>query len=402
MPEPSSFRVRSLSTSVYLPTFLFAVGQGATLPILPLLALSLGASVPAAGAIVALRGIGTFMFDVPAGLIVARLGERKGMAIGTVILAVVGVGIAMRPSLPLYAVLVGIMGWGWALWLLSRMSYATEISPPEFRGRVMSMLGGVNRVGNFVGPIIGGTAVAIYGLEAAFVTQAVVALAALVALALFTAETPRRAEVTVRASLGRMRDSFTGRRRLLVSGGAVSIILQLIRTSRDTLIPLWGGHIGVAASGISFVFAAGSAIDMLLFYPVGQLMDRFGRKWAGVPAMALMATALAVMTQASTLTGLVLAGVLFGFGNGFGAGLGMTLASDLSPRVGRNEFLGGWRLVSDIGGITGPLTVAAVTSVASLAAACLAIGGIGFVGASVFLWIFPETMPMSEGPASDP
>ncbi|MEX0667906.1 MAG: MFS transporter, partial [Acidimicrobiia bacterium] len=76
------FQVRSLILPVYLPTFLFAVGQGAAIPMLPLLALDMGLSVPVAGLLVALRSVGTLLFDIPAGMLVSRVGERKAMMIG--------------------------------------------------------------------------------------------------------------------------------------------------------------------------------------------------------------------------------------------------------------------------------------------------------------------------------
>ncbi|MDP1956997.1 MAG: hypothetical protein Q8J75_02310 [Rhodocyclaceae bacterium] len=50
--------LRSIGLSVYLPTLLFAVGQGAVIPIVALAAKDLGAGVAMAGLIVALRGIG--------------------------------------------------------------------------------------------------------------------------------------------------------------------------------------------------------------------------------------------------------------------------------------------------------------------------------------------------------
>ena len=58
-----AFRLRSLTVSVYLPSFLFAVGQGAVITILPLFARELGASVALAGALVAIRSMGMLVFD---------------------------------------------------------------------------------------------------------------------------------------------------------------------------------------------------------------------------------------------------------------------------------------------------------------------------------------------------
>ena len=45
-----------LGLSVYVPTFLFAVGQGAVIPIVALAAKDLGASIAIAGLVVTLRG----------------------------------------------------------------------------------------------------------------------------------------------------------------------------------------------------------------------------------------------------------------------------------------------------------------------------------------------------------
>jgi hypothetical protein len=50
-----------------LASFLFAVGRGAVIPVIALLALDLGAGPALAGLIVALRGLGTMVFDIPAG-----------------------------------------------------------------------------------------------------------------------------------------------------------------------------------------------------------------------------------------------------------------------------------------------------------------------------------------------
>src|SRR5687767_14201095 len=73
--------LRSIGLSVYLPSLLFAAGQGAVVPIVPLVARDFGASVALAGVIVGIRGIGTMVFDLPAGTLVARLGDRRAMTL---------------------------------------------------------------------------------------------------------------------------------------------------------------------------------------------------------------------------------------------------------------------------------------------------------------------------------
>ena len=116
------------------------------------------------------------------------------------------------------------------------------------------------------------------------------------------------------------------------------------------------------------VYGLSGAVDMLLFYPAGRLMDRRGRRWAAVPAMALLGASHAVLPFAGGVTGLAVAAALMGLGNGLSAGLILTLGADVSPTAGRAQFLGAWRLCADVGNGGGPLLIGAVTAVASLAA----------------------------------
>jgi hypothetical protein len=81
-----------------------------------------------------------------------------------------------------------------------------------------------------------------------------------------------------------------------------------------------------------------------------------------------------------------------GFANGLGSGINMTLGSDLSPALGRSQFLGMWRLITDLGTAGGPLLVAVVTALASLGAAPVVIGGVGIAGAVVMWRAVPETL----------
>ena len=184
------FRVASLTRTVYLPGILFAIGQGAATPVIALVALDLGASPAMAGAIVALRGIGTLFFDLPAGQLVARVGERWAMLIATAGLGLVALGIGLGPSLPVFAVLVFLMGGAWSIWALARLAYATEATPLPHRGRVMSMVGGTMRIGQFIGPLIGGLLIIPFGLVAPFFMQAALAVAAAITLVL--APSPRQ------------------------------------------------------------------------------------------------------------------------------------------------------------------------------------------------------------------
>ncbi len=387
------FRLRSLILPAYLPTFLFAVGQGAVIPMIVLFATrELGATAAVAAVIFALRGFGTMAFDVPAGMLVSRFGDRTAMIAGTVALGIVAIGAAMSPSVPVYAALIFLMGATWSIWLLARLTYISELAPVEHRGRALALMGGTNRAGHLVGPIIGGFLAVWVGLASAFYLQAGLAVVAVGVMLLFVRDTRPAGvghdETAYQRLLGVIRDH----RRIFVTAGMVATALQVVRTGRQVLIPLWGDALGLGADEIGLIFGLSAAIDMAMFYPVGMIMDRLGRKWAAVPSLVTIAAGLIIIPLVTGFGSLLLVGLLLGLGNGLGTGVVATLGADFSPPGARGEFLGVWRLVGDIGGMAGPMGIGVLTGVASLAIASMAVGGLGLVGALVMIFLVPEPL----------
>jgi MFS family permease len=388
--EPRPVSIRSLGLSVYVPTFLFAIGQGAVIPIVALAARDQGASLALAGFIVALRGIGILAFDVPAGWLVSKFGEQRAMVVGTALVIVALVGSALSPGIYAFAAFTFLLGCGWAVWLLGRLSYVTDVTPPHLRGRALSTLGGVNRVGNFAGPFIGAGAAALVGINGAYYVHLVTAAMACGLLVVMV-----RGEVQG-AAAAHEHVNFTGvvrahSRTFLTAGVGVTII-GAMRAARQSVLPLWGDHIGLDDSAISLIFGISMGMEMLLFYPAGSVMDHWGRKAVALPCIAIMAVGMLVLPLSSGFGTMVMVGLLIGFGNGLGSGIVMTLGADFSPVAGRAQFLGAWRVCGDIGTAGGPLLVAGLTGIATLAAASLSMGVLGLAGAGVMLFLMPESL----------
>src|SRR5574341_739322 len=116
LPAQPPFKLSSLAFSVYLPTLLFSIGEGAVLPIIPLFARERGASVAAAALVVAMRPLGTLLLDLPSGVVVSRFGDKGAMITGSVLVALVAVGASSSGSVVVLAALILIMGGGWAFW----------------------------------------------------------------------------------------------------------------------------------------------------------------------------------------------------------------------------------------------------------------------------------------------
>ncbi len=389
LPRPGA-PLRSLAMTVYAPTFLFAVGQGAVIPILALAARDVGASIPAAAVIVAMRGIGAMASDIPAGMIIGRLGVRRAMSMGTGVLILSLLGAVWSPNTIAFGVFIFLMGSGWSVWLLARLAYVTDVMPLHLRGRALSTMGGMNRIGNFIGPFLGAILIAVVGINGTFYLHMVFAVAGWLVLLLVpdphsVPHMPEEVPVRFRAILSEHASVFA-------TAGAAALSVGMLRSAREAALPLWGEYIGLDAALVAVIFGISSGIDMLLFYPAGSASDRFGRKFVAIPCISIMAAGFILLPMTSSFLAMALVGLVLGFGNGLGSGIIMTLGADFSPSRGRAEFLGVWRTLGDVGNAIGPAIVSADTALASLAAGSLVIGGMGLLGAGLVFFRMPEPL----------
>lgn len=410
MAGRDDFSLRRFLIPVFGPSVLFAVGEGAILPVIPLTARDLGGSVAVAALIVTLIGIGSLVSNIPASIVTARIGERWAIVVAAALCAVGMLLALLAPNLAVLAVAVLLVGVSSAVFNLARQLYLTVMVEPRYRARALSSLGGSMRIGLFVGPFLGAAVMQPTGLGGAYLVG-VVALVMAGAIALSMpdppvpirspsvvttdelaggtatagprADQPERSAVTIRSVL-------RSHRRIFATIGVTVVFVAAVRQARQVVIPLWGEHLGLDPSATSLVYGISGAVDMLVFYPAGTLMDTRGRLAVAAPSMAVMGVALLLCPLTTTTVPFLLVAVMLGFGNGIGSGLVMTLGADYSPPDGRVQFLGVWRFMSDAGATAGPLVLSAVTGAVSLAAGVAATGALGLIAATLFVMALPR------------
>lgn len=377
---------------VFGPSLLFGLGEGAILPIIPLMARDLGASVPMAALVVALISIGSLLNNIPASLITMRWGERWAI-VAAGLWSGLGMALCVLTShLGLLATGCLMVGMSQAVYNLARQSYMTEAVPIAYRARALSTLGGVMRIGMFIGPFLGAAAVHAFGLSAAFG----VGIAAMLGAAVLGArvpdlETPPIPPGQTPPASTTIVSTLRDHRHVFLTLGLGVLLVSAVRASRQVVIPLWADHLALAPAVASLVYGLAGGIDMLVFYPAGKVMDHKGRRWVAVPSMVIMGTGMLLMPFTSGFGTLLLASLAIGFGNGIGSGMIMTLGADHSPRHGRAHFLGVWRLMSDIGSSCGPALLSFLAGSLSLAAGIAATGLIAFAAAGALAYWIPGT-----------
>lgn len=391
--------LRPLVATVYVPSVVFGVGQGAAMPMLPLRAVELGASPALAAGVAALTGAGLLLGDLPAGRVVARFGERRAILLGSGAGALGVLVVLLAGSVWTLALGVLVSGCSMSVWTLARQRYLADAVPVAVRARAMSLFATMWRTGALVGPFVGAAVVASAGIRAAFAVQLVaVALSGWLMSRLpdtppehsGAGPHPDAAQRTVVAIAVRYR-------RLFLTLGMATLFMGAARASRDAVVPLWGTHVGLEPEQVSLVFGCAGILEVLVSTPAGVLMDRYGRQAVATPSLALLGLAYFLLPWSHSVATLALVALVLGLGNGLGNGVVMTLGADVTPPQGRAEFLASWRLLHDGGMFAGPLVIATVAS-ASLALASGAVGVLAVTGA-LFMWRYvPRYVPVPSRP----
>jgi MFS family permease len=394
------FKISSLNLPVFAPSLLFGIAEGSLLPIIPASAGALGASLPTAAIITGLVMVGTLVADIPAARLINSIGERKAM-LSAAVIGSVGVLVSLL-SATLWMLGAGmfLLGASVAVFALARHSFLTEAVPYSHRARSLSILGGVFRAGHFIGPMIGALLITVIDIQAVYWNALIFcALAATVLLFVRPDRMPDTPGTTKGATwMVAKRES-----KKLATMGVVSAIMGSLRTARIVGLPLWALHIGLSPAVTALYIGIAGALDLALSYTSGQIMDRYGRRWAALPTLLGLSLTFALLTVANDPTTFLAVALVMSVANGVGSGIILVIGSDLAPRGERNEFLASYRLLVDAGVAATPLAISGITALFGLAAAMFWVTGTGLVGAVLAHRYLPrrakpseQTIPISE------
>ncbi|MBV0894569.1 MFS transporter [Microbacterium sp. NC79] len=413
---------------IYGPTILFALGEGAVIPLLPVLATKMGADLAASSLVVTALVIGQLCGNLPAGWAVGRFGERLTMIASSLVTLAGTLVLMLAPSVGMLMLSALIIGFSASAFGLARHAFMTTRVPLHFRARALSLLGGSFRFGMFIGPFATAALLSLFGTEYASIWFFIACTLAVIALVTFgpdpekvaaaSAPEPRVVKEqpaddadtgelistgsipTVAAHEGIFRTMLT-HRAVLFRLGLTAASLSGLRSARQALLPLWGVSLGLDAQSIALIVGISGAIDFALFYASGQVMDRFGRLWAALPATVLMAAGFLALSLTHDLSEATMwfgaFAMMLGVGNGLSSGILLTLGADTAPQHDPAPYLGSWRMMTDGGATVAPLLITAITAAASLPFAAAAMGVLGIFGSIGFARYIPRFVPRPEG-----
>ncbi len=327
-------------------------------PLLPPMGEELAMSPGQLGLVMTAFAVGRLVTNVPAGMLVDRIGVTWIYAIAGAVLGVGSTMFALAPTA--WWVLAGsaIVGMSTAMSMTSGMTYFAGVVGPRHRGTVMSILSASLLGGQALGPAVSGALADAGTWRTAMVLASVVG--AVIAVGGTGAALRRRSQPTAAASAqAPSADLLQLGVRLRVGLYAVPFATMFMMGSLpNTLVPIIGASsLGLSSTSIGVALGVAGICRMLGSPISGWLSDRFARKKVLVPLLLLQSSGVVVLAFATTVAQWMTSIAIMALFSA-AAATATTMLADLSGSRRMGRRLGSYRLAGDAGLIVGPTATA--------------------------------------------
>jgi MFS family permease len=350
--------------------FLDVAFYAAIAPLLPTYVDDMHLSKAAAGILSASYAAGTLVGALPAGFVASRVGPRRCVIAGLLLLGTASLVFGLVHQIVLLDAARFVQGCAGALIWSGALVWLITTTPEENRGSVIGSALGTAVAGALLGPVLGALAASI-GTGVVFGSVLVVALG----LSYAAARTPDSTTPETQP-LREVVETLVSRPVVTASifVGVPSVMFGAIEVLVPLRIDSLGGGHGVIAAG----FIAGAALEAGLAPVAGRISDRVGRRSPYIIGLTICAVSMITVAGAMALGTVLVALILSSLGAGVCFAPAMTLISDVaeSSRLHQGFAAGlsniAWASGQVVGGIGGGV-VANVTgyAVPSLAIAVL-------------------------------
>ncbi|MBP2643046.1 MAG: quinolone resistance protein [Firmicutes bacterium] len=281
------------------------------LPTLPIYAAYNGATGAEIGLITGIFGFSAIFIRLFTDLAESALGKKKCLYLGLAISFICTVSYIVFTSVEGMIATRIFHGFGFGLTTTFYAAIAADIIPYSRRGEGMGYFGLGSTVAMALAPAAGVWLVNDYGFVAMFVFSAFGT--GLAFLGTLMCRTPNEVSEPILEESRSLLDKFFER-----GTGFPALLTMLFGIgygSVNTFVAMLAQEAHIANSGYFFIVGT---LCVFLSRPVGgRIFDSKGPAWIIFPGCFFLLSGLVVLTQTSSLTLLLTAAVLYGFGGGF-------------------------------------------------------------------------------------
>lgn len=411
--------------------FSVALGFGIVAPSIPIYAQSFGVTALLAGAVVSIFALMRLVSAPAVGLFIDRIGERRVLTAGLIIVAVSSVMAGLAATYGQLLGLRGVGGIGSSMFTVSAMALMLKVVAANQRGRAAGAFQAGFVLGGVTGPAVGGIVLAWSVRAPFFVYAATLILAAAVAWRYLPADHPRPSGQAPTGQApeppqdGRTdgadkteeptpvdRPEVTGAERDQDPADAPPTLGQALRMRaywaalaanltngfvtfglRSSLVPLFvieGLHAGASLAGFGFLAAAATQAALLL--PAGRLADEGGRRPALLIGSSLTVVGMLGLVVSGSSWAFIAAMAVSGLAAAFMGSAPAAVVGDVVGKSGKGTVIAAFQMTADLGAIVGPLLAGLLADSFGFGpafAAGVAVATLALIAATAM----PETLP---------
>ena len=342
-------------TALSLIAFFVALGFGIVAPVIPMFASEFGVSALAASSVISVFAFTRLIAAPPAGALVNRIGERRVLSWGLIIVSVSSALAGLSQNFTQLLILRGLGGFGSTMFTVAAMALLIRIVPAELRGRAASAWSGGFLIGGLAGPAVGGIFVAL-SLRSPFFIYAITLLAAS-AVSWKHLSKAHLLENANESTESALKISTALRSPAYLSALGTNFNVGLVRFGvLNALIPLMVIQLldlSPAVASIAFLVSSISQASLLVY--AGRLTDSHGRRISMILGNSFTVVGLTVLAFTQSPLVLILAMILMGLAGSFLASAPTAVVGDVTHGKKSGRVVSTYQMAADFGAIFGPL-----------------------------------------------
>lgn len=353
----------SLCTVGFFARFSYALARS---PVLPLFALYLGAGPEAIGFAVGISTVTGIFFKLPSGALSDIIGRKKTMLIGLFVFAFTPFAYIFIKDYSMLVLIRFIHGFATAVYGPVSMAVVIDIAGGK-KGEMLSWFSSVTIIGNLVGAPVGGFILhrmsadgpSLLEFQTVYIISGVAGLASLlIAIKLLAhgerIEKGKGLKESYKRFLSGIKEVISDKRVFITSN--MEGLQNMTVGALEAFLPIYA----VKVVGFN-EFQAGllwgiQVLATILSKPImGKASDRYGRKPLITVGMLLCAVSFGSIPMLKDFYLLMLAAIVFGFGEAFVTSSSAALVADICKEKHFGTAMGTFGTIFDIGHASGPI-----------------------------------------------
>jgi MFS family permease len=354
----------ALCTVGFFARFSYSLARS---PVLPLFALYLGAGPEVIGFVVGISTVTGIFFKLPSGALSDIIGRKKTMLMGLLVFAVMPFAYLAVKDYYILIVIRFIHGLATSIYGPVSMAVVADMAKGK-KGEMLSWFSSVTIIGNLLGAPVGGFILhslsgvgspAAGNFYTAYLVSGISGLMSLIlALALLkekeTVEKGTSLTESTRRFISGIKEVLSDRRIVITSN--MEGVQNMAMGALEAFLPIYA----VTIAGLN-AFQAGLLWGIQVFVTIlskpimGKISDRYGRKPIIIAGMFLCAVSFGGIPLLKGFYPLMLAAIVFGFGEAFVTSSSAALVADMCKEKHFGTAMGTFGTIFDIGHASGPI-----------------------------------------------